>query len=1300
MKIGLSRALAQKLGNLSLLCTLALTFAVYSQKEELSQPALPPIEAIDLSGFEDPAAQQEIVTLPPEPIKTTEGEEKIGLTMNFPLIGPVTLYSEVDPTTKASVLRAKVEKAEIYIPDKSNPAVIINNLNVVMKEGKSPSLTADATVFGKKATLELVQLTPSSKIQTQAQPTAVQGPQGKTFSKLSLPIELAHFRITFQDKPTLTLMPGKSIALSYADLIIEKNKPITISAAISMFGLPQPVMCDFLFSKQVVGVKFSLAKVTFGELIKPLSTSPFAHIMLEKAEFQTSKALQAPAATQQAEAPTQENAGDTSFNATVNFSSLTLPELSKLGVKLDSLSAHATLTKEQGFSLSAGLIINNLPILGGVAGATFEFDSALAVKAKIAKEAAAKARSAPEAAKEQRAQEQAVAEQAAAEKEGGILVLTGEAKPTIPAIGTLTCSLSSLYSPGKGIAFTGEITQPVPYAGVQLEKANITLDPTAETLTMVGDLDVKGVELKGSLIYNAKAKAEAEGGKAGEKQLEFTAQLATPAFKPFENVKGMPDFARNVTLGKTDTKVEITKIGTTTSVNFASKAEILNVPASLSVEYIKKQAESGFLLKASMPENWAAIMKLPDGSSLPKVVQEFAGKLPNPNLVISSLDDVKVNLAAAKEAETKAKEAAAALVSKGVNLGGTFKMPEKLASVLKIKGEPEFTIIAVFNPAQLESTFFKVALPQGIEPEQGPENYPRFSFGPLAFEVQPFTLTPQVMLSASVDVVPTKNDQVLRFGGGIAIGTKNPLELSLGLKGTWNNPFGFNGFMVENVAGAIGISPTPPLISSIGIQGTMALDPIKPMSLWLYINRMNGDVAVQGKIEQLFLVELVQAFAYRIGGIGKEIPIDKLPMLGVKDVFVSFAPKPVTIPAMGPLPARPVPMGLVLKGELDVLDKKAFVDIEVAPTFGVRALGCMSRLDFGPLHITKSAKETTTASTLRPEECKEMAEGPIVDIELNKEKQSILVSGRLDLEDIFTQDSFLAISKDGVHFDFETAIGPKDAGFTAEVKGDTAGKITDLNTANFTLEIDFKQNFVKRLQQVVTQGITLAQGELDKALTGLQNQINSFDSLITEASTGVKGLEDALKSIEAKLHQAEAAVSALDQEMSRLQQEYHDTPWYNAPKLTELGLKMGVNKGERLAASEGIPVLEKALEIARSALEEGVRKKGVEGLRQAKETLIGDLAKLKEGNKILAQVSKQEIQNLIVINRVNFKGSLQEIARGKLPRLTIDLTIDKKPQQIVFTGEFTLKDLESIGTSMKTVAQKVISNVTTIPIKF
>src|SRR5207248_4685596 len=105
--------------------------------------------------------------------------------------------------------------------------------------------------------------------------------------------------------------------------------------------------------------------------------------------------------------------------------------------------------------------------------------------------------------------------------------------------------------------------------------------------------------------------------------------------------------------------------------------------------------------------------------------------------------------------------------------------------------------------------------------------------------------------------------------------------------------------------------------------------------------------------------------------------------------------------------------GITLKGELTVFDKKAIIDFNVDQS-GIRATGCLSKIDIGSFHITKSPSEVATMTPARASICKGLEEGPIIDMQLNKEKQSILISGMLELDNIFSVNNYLTISKDGI----------------------------------------------------------------------------------------------------------------------------------------------------------------------------------------------------------------------------------------------------------------------------------------------
>jgi hypothetical protein len=1107
---------------------------LYSQQSEeaISQP-----EEEEIS-FEEPELEQiEKLTIAPIVSREIGKPVPVGLTFNIPILGGITIYTEKDPETEENMLRGTFASGSKKI-DLSPIPITIDEGTITLRKGNRVSVGGRATAFGHAARLSLEEFRKSSPVEAEAVP-------GTEAKKLSFSIDLARFRLTFIDKPTVTILPGQSLELSTIDLTIEKDKPTSITSKVLLFN--QEITINFSFGKQEVNFEFLLEKVTLGDLIPPLKTTDYSSIVLNQLNCTTGHAF-----TLKGVVPTEEPS--TTFTGDADFSGL---NIGNLGISLNNLKVAATGSRQKGFHMEALISNLSLPVLGVINNAHFVFDSLTAVaypkqvaaKAAAEAEAAAAKEAAEEAAKKAAettqeeapqgtaeepakkaaaaTQEQAVKSSASAKEaaeatqeqasevtekqqvatttpeteaaaeplaKSARLLLEGDGTFSVPEIGLLTYTLTAEYAE-KELKFTGDIKQEVHYKDIKLEKATLELNSVKRTVTITGNTSIYNIGLIGKLLI---APDVAEPKK---QTVTFEAAVQKALVQPFIN-QPVPDFLKTITFTDVKGGIGATK-GTkelTGSFFLTGKATILKTTAEATVRFVgaAQGGQRGVFVKAALPSNW----KFSDNIANTKFFDTLP--LQKAFFVVSSIDytDPETDLD----------------VKKGLSLYAQATLTGPLEPVQKLLGSTKqtITIYGVLDPVNPQNIVLGAKLSTGL-----PIKTATVSVGPLGLEIKG---EPSISVIANIVVRPSDKDQPLKF---VTRASVNPIELRFAgtMLGTWNNPFGIHGFSLSNLALQLGLNYAQ--LAATGLPSLFGLAcqtniGDKQLFLAAQADTTLKDMALRGTLNSLFLLDIVRLFA---APMGAKIPENNIPTIGFRNIDVKFAAKPVKIGEIT------IDQGLTLKGEADIITKKAVIDFNV-DTSGITATGCMSKIDIGSFHITKSPKETPEAAARRSHVCAGLEQGPIVDIQLNTTAQSILISGRLELESIFTIDSFLILSKDGISFNFDTDIA--NGMFDAHVNGISSGS---LKNPEFRLIIDLRQRFTDFVQQKVNESLTQAQQQIATNINNAQSQVQKIDAVIAQADQQIaKGQQD-VDSAKAKLKAIDDAAAQSDKELDSARQK-------------------------------------------------------------------------------------------------------------------------------------------------------------------
>jgi hypothetical protein len=236
------------------------------------------------------------------PLEAPEGVKLERLTFNIPVIGEIALDPTKDPKTGEDILKGT-------LADQSRKLtwgpLVIDQGEIIMRPGDKVSLDGRTTLFGKHATLTLKDLTRTKNLETDAAAQA----------KNSWQIGRMNLQLTFIDQPKINILPDQSIILKKCNLLVERGKPLAITANIRLFG--QPVKLMFDFTKDILGISFIMTKpLKLGSLVKPLQNTRFNPVLFKNINFRTAHKVSSGTIPLEADQPS------TTFSGQVDFSTL------------------------------------------------------------------------------------------------------------------------------------------------------------------------------------------------------------------------------------------------------------------------------------------------------------------------------------------------------------------------------------------------------------------------------------------------------------------------------------------------------------------------------------------------------------------------------------------------------------------------------------------------------------------------------------------------------------------------------------------------------------------------------------------------------------------------------------------------------------------------------------------------------------------------------------------------------------------------------------------------------------------
>lgn len=379
------------------------------------------------------------------------------------------------------------------------------------------------------------------------------------------------------------------------------------------------------------------------------------------------------------------------------------------------------------------------------------------------------------------------------------------------------------------------------------------------------------------------------------------------------------------------------------------------------------------------------------------------------------------------------------------------------------------------------------------------------TMGDIGFLLRPSPASFSVTLMCTVRA--RVGDDQLTFIGGLEVQPRGA-SLQGTMKGRWTNAFGVEGLDVENVALDLGLSFAP-LLPVVGLAGTVRVGAVTASAAIRVDTRNPAYSMLQVKLNRIYLIDLVAAFAGPELNRGlPEVARILLSEVGMEDVELRVVPVATRIGAIE------FEAGLNVAGRLRIQDFSAAAQGRVDPAGGVRIRGIADPIDLAGLF------------TLTGNDGKS---GPMLDFTLvSGEPFSMIVDGRASLLG-FTQRAYIRVHERG--FEFEVS-GPVFGLFQATVKA-RGGQLGA--TTGFMLSVRMSNDLLVYLAEQAAQAIRAAAdaataqiSAAERTVEAQKRQLGVLDVAIDSARQQVRQRNNA------KMTDAIAEVARAEGEVRRL----------------------------------------------------------------------------------------------------------------------------------------------------------------------
>ncbi len=526
----------------------------------------------------------------------------------------------------------------------------------------------------------------------------------------------------------------------------------------------------------------------------------------------------------------------------------------------------------------------------------------------------------------------------------------------------------------------------------------------------------------------------------------------------------------------------------------------------------KVEAEWGFIFGLIPPQNWQFSAISQDLASLDAI------KFENTAVIVSSTEDASFSLTRVQTPRKNLK------IIRGLNLFVGMDLSSVHADA--ILGKTSLEIYAAVGTT-LSDLVLETKLAGDIQLSQG------LILGGIIFRLKPnpadFSLQLLCFLKA------TLSGNVLEFAGAIIVGSTSA-RMAATMLGVWNQPFGFQGVAIANVALSLGITYTIPPIPTVGIAGSLEVGEFKGSAAVQIDACAPTKSMVAVEFNRLYLIDVLKTFCNP--SLGTAIPDDVIRTvlnIGFEDSKVYIVPQPTQI---GELKYE---QGFKLASKMFFQGIRGYADLNIDYAKGIDVKGDVDVINLGEVFIlrgTSGNPKAAMALSIMPQT------NPIPVMNLNGEVLLLGLSCSVDIQ--FSKDGFF-FRIDGKIFSlFEASL---------EVKGDIS-KLQGIYLKAYMKNDLFKylrenaERFIKSATDSAVSSLTKAQNDINNAqqnVNGLLIRINDARVVVdNERQTAINKLQSARSDLDKAQSDVNLLQWQIDQAKNQIRSYENDINWWNS----------------------------------------------------------------------------------------------------------------------------------------------------------
>lgn len=903
-------------------------------------------------------------------------------------------------------------------------------------------------------------------------------------------IKTIEFGVIFDDpssRPTLELFPGQQIVILKQRLVFEQDKPAVLIVNLDIYG--KPTNAGIIFTGSSVGAFMSIEKIALLQFVADVAGTPLSDAVIKEAKIEIENLIVNGTAPKKDKydllAEEKEHLLTLDMHGILDIPEIKETLLTKQKAQAaGDLAFHAVINKK-GITLDASS--NNFPIQ----------DIGMIEDAKI------HLRTQPKKEDE----EEAVASIKEEKKEDAGLKVSGTLSLEVAQVGTLNIETAIVIQKDK-VVFSGTLKDTFTYNNFVLNPGiGVNYNSTKKSFGLSTRMDFEGLALKVSFTFSPNKKDPTK------KDIVLSATAEATTFEPFK-YSGIPSledvYATDLNVG-----FDVQKAADGNIINIIKLSGILHLLGKNFKSEIRavndEKGHKGIYIQAPLQEN-VTLGDILLGFNQPPLNSITFKKV---EFLASSISFV--------DPSTKA------TISKGLSMVAQVPLTgalEKVGSYLGTSGQ-ELTVQGAILPNDPKKSSFSAILSRGIS-----DPTKVVSMGATALIIKG---EPAVGIKASMTFRPEpakRPEQVMEFAGEMSLATKE-LEFIMQMDGMWEEPFGFKNMAVGNLIAQVGMmhgSPGTP--TKVGFRGRLDYNQETVFDLTMMVDAGLKDCGMKGTFKKIIsLPELVLMF---LTDQGLDLGPLNIPLFQLQDTQVAIAPKDILVGVSGK--EELIKQGIEINSKMIVLGKKGQLGILIrAPTlsgdnFGLKALGTLEQINIADLLIVTG---------------KGGVGDPIVDVELTLLRQKFLISGRINLANLYHKEAFLEITNHSIEFNFEEALGGDKFNVNGEplLLSQVHGIATSLDQ-NFVIDIAFKEYLQKYLEDQINKQFNAAKIEVEKQINSAKKDVASVrvyaqevEQQIAEAREAVTAAKKEVDTINESIKQAQHNVDLAQEEVNILKRK-------------------------------------------------------------------------------------------------------------------------------------------------------------------